>query len=701
MNFLQYSIEDIFLKYLPQQDHNIEIRKEQIELAKNINYILTHNGTYIVEAGTGIGKSFSYIIPAIKKALSNQPVVIVTGTIALQHQLADKDIPRIQKLLGTNIPVTVLKGKTNYLCQTRLNHLIFGEQGTLFSTEGLEEDTLDSIVSWSNTTQTGDKEELNTCVPISNEIWKKISTHEYSCGGRKCQNGGQGCFYIKARRTAKQAGIIITNYSLLSFHLQSIAEPEGEGLLPENAIFILDEAHNLMNIVRQSFTSGISSYDLQQVHASLFGQTGTFTLEQHLRGSFESSVQKQINNIEKKFKEISARIEKINPLIFQARKEIQYFQNSEEISYELFFDTEVFRAHHFQEEFRLLHIDFKSISDAFDMVLDFFSENEDFSLELEKYQQWSDNLSEIAQLFAQTKKPENLVRWFKLNPKTEKDVSYLSGPLFIDQFLSTNLFERYPQIICTSATLAFNKKFDHWIQVNGAFSASHADIFPSPFPYKKQVLLAIPSDAPIVNQNEDSYIEYLISHLPACLDISEGRALILCTSKKMVLHLSQALEQRAKSSKWNILTQDGSMGISTLAEKFRKNEHSVLIGTNSFWEGFDAPGDTLKMLVITRIPFPSPVNLFVHEESKYIDATEGGGTSFGRVSLPMAELRLRQGFGRLMRSHQDGGVIFITDNRLFSKSYGKQLLQSLPECTMRSADTKTLMKEIKSHLESL
>lgn len=646
---------------------------------------------------------------------------MLPATITLQHQLADKDIPYLQSLLETNIPVTVLKGKSNYLCRAQFDAFMKDEESTLFpefkkDSEGLEAKKI--VKEWVAHTETGDKESLNALTPVSSSLWNKISTDEYSCGGARCKMQGDNCcFYREARKKATQLGIIITNYNLLSYHIKSLEY--SSGLLPENAFFVLDEAHRLKDTIRDSLSEKISMSDIKKSFDSLFGKHGSLTQLERLRGAFEKSEQHHIDLIKTSHKNISSRMKKINNTFIEARKNIQYKQRASEINYEDFFNNDSLNAmlpkQETREEFRLLSIDFRILVGILNDAMEIFDSSETHGI-LERCKKEFEQKCIVAENFSFDKKNNNQVRWCKFfeNNTAAVFVEYCISSLFVDEFLRDNFFNNFSHkqsaVICTSATMTYDKKFDDWIQKNGVPNTSGnysdstiaTDIFDSPFPYKERVLLISPNDAPIpIMKNEAAYTAYLSAMLPKCLDISKGSALILCTSKKMVKTLSDNLKQaKTKKNAWNILTQEDSTTPSRLAQQFREDTHSVLIATASFWEGFDAPGDALRLLIITKLPFPHPSNLFVAEEMKYFDSTESEGNAFSRVMLPTAELKLRQGFGRLMRSQTDGGVVFITDPRFHFQNYGQQFQQSLPcNCIVDSTDN--LLREMQSHLEQL
>lgn len=697
MGTTDLELRELFQVRFPRSNSKIEVREEQIQLAEMVEHTMDDGGVLIAEAGTGTGKSFAYLVPAIKKAVKGHQVVIVTATIALQHQLAERDIPQVITMLEEEeIPITVLKGRSNYLCRSRLENLQSSEESLLFKKEGLDE-----VSKWAGTTETGDKEEYS--VYSSSALWKEICTHEYSCGGRKCQErGSAGCFYIHARRKAKQARVIITNYNLLACHLiakldkqynttNSEEETTSDGLLPDDAIFILDEAHNLKDIMRRSLTISLGRIEMGLMFDSLFGKRGIVTLENVSRGGFENSIQRLLDLVKQQFSDILGTLDTIDVLVLQIHINLEEYKYSSDIEYEI-----VCHANqNVLDNFKKLYTDLRAMVDVMSNIQSLFSEQDSIRETLSRNSHWWEKMCAIATIFSDGKKEEGKVRWCNKFTKA-KNYSYSIAPLFVNDFLKKIFFSQSKAVVCTSATLSVQNKFEHWIKENGAPVDSNTIQLPSPFPYNTNVLMAIPTDAPSVNKEEKAYLHYLDKNLPSFLDVSEGHALVLCTSNNMVKTIYESLKKVEKKSKWNLLVQDNKTANSKLSKQFREDSHSVLIATNSFWEGFDAPGDTLKLLIITRLPFTSPSNLFHKEESAYLQSR--GLNPFHLLSVPETELRLRQGFGRLMRSSTDSGVVLITDNRLHKYTYGKIIAGSLPSCIRRIDRTDAIIDEMRAHL---
>lgn len=690
-------VRKIFEEILPSTDNSFEVREDQVQFSEQVAKTMEKGDVLIAEAGTGIGKSFAYLVPALQRAVQGQQVVIVTATIALQHQLADKDIPQIQKLLGTAVPVTVLKGRSNYLCRSRLKDIYANEGQLLFQTEGI-----DKVNDWAKKTTTGDKEELQKHISVSNKLWSEINTHEYSCGGRRCQErGNEGCFYVHVRRKVKQSGIIITNYNLLVYHLLHIINMEenkqedqqsSDSILPTDAIYVLDEAHNFRDITRKCLTVEFNKHILGQMYEMLFGKKGMITIEKATRGGFENSVQQLLDKVQIRFQEIIAHIEQIDAKIHAIQQREDRFRYASELSYEDICQLDSSLLN----KFSILHTDLQAMIDTMSTIQKQFEGDDVIGELISRHDRWWTQMSSLTAIYSENTKLENMVRWCYIAPKSTV-CTYSVAPLFVSKFLNSNFFKSVSSVICTSATITVQHDFEYWMKKNGAPEDSKTLLLPSPFPFESNVLMIVPKDAP--SPKTEYYIQYLIEVLPMCLDIAEGRALILCTSYQVIKEISQVLKRLEFKAKWNLLVQDGTMGVSTLANKFREDPHSVLVATASFWEGFDAPGDTLQLLIITRIPFTSPSNLFFKEEANYLHARNID--AFSTLSVPEAELRLRQGFGRLMRSSKDRGVVFITDTRIYSTEYGKKMALSLPKCMVRVDNTKAILQEMSSYFKEI
>ena len=696
---------DVFSKVLFKNDTSLYPREEQLQLSEKIVETIESGGTLIAEAGTGIGKSFAYLVPALLYAHQGYKVIIITATINLQHQLYDNDIPRLQKLLNTDISVTVLKGKQNYLCRDRAFSMLQLDQENLFNIEGMKE-----LYQWIKNTKTGDKEELLKQYNISSALWNDICADLYYCGGSMCarKNHG-GCFFNEAKKKIYHAGIIITNYSMLAVHLRTLLQHDRKKninntettLLPEDAIYILDEAHKLSSIIRDGLSESISEQEYHRIHNALIGKNGIISEVRKKQGELRQDQIQPISFYEKQFDIILQHITTISQLI------TEYLRHSSEIersatSISIHYDTilnDVSISNKIVNEFSDIskHIDL--LLQHLTRIKDAFPSEAALENTIQNQCRWWEQQQILTSQFSENVSNVSFIRWCELREEKKQTLlTFFITQLMVNNVLEQYFFNRIPVSICTSATLSTFKNFEFWKRQTGTEHVSNTILLPSPFPYKDRVLLSIPQDAPSV-QDYEQYIYYLQSQLTKLIQLTNGKTLILCTSNAMVHQIGTFLKTQFQNSIWNILAQDGHTSTTSLAKQFREDIHSVLVATNSFWEGFDAPGETLRLLVLTRIPFTSPSNLFFKEESRTLE--QYGKNPFFSLSLPQAEMRLRQGFGRLMRHHTDGGVVFISDNRMLSKKYGNQLIETLPECKTCFQDTNTILVEMEHHLANL
>ncbi len=698
------NMQDIFSQVLFKNDTSLYPREEQLHLSEKIVETIENGGSLIAEAGTGVGKSFAYLVPALLYAHQGHKIIIITATINLQHQLYDNDIPRLQALLDTDVPVTVLKGKQNYLCKDRALSLLQPNQEELFSIEGMQE-----LRQWVQQTSTGDKEELVQQYNVSSLLWQDICTDSYSCGGAVCaRKNHEGCFFSEARKKVFHAGIIITNYSMLAVHIRTLLQQDRKDtgstestLLPEDAVYILDEAHKLPSIIREGLSEGISEQEYRQVHDVLIGKHGVVAEIRKRQGELRQDQIQPISLYEKQFEIVLQQIVTLTNVVTEYMHRSSEAQRSA-ISVSMNFDI-ILNDRSISDTAISL---FGELSKHIDVLIQRVSQIKDafpseVALEnaIQSQCRWWEQQQVLCLQFSEHANNSSFIRWCELREeKKQVGLSFFTTQLTVNNVLEQHFFNKIPVSICTSATLSTFKTFEFWKRQTGTEHVTNTVLLPSPFPYKERVLLSIPTDAPSV-QDHQQYVYYLQSQLTKLIQLADGKTLILCTSNAMVYQISTFLKTQFQNSAWNILAQDGSTSTTMLAKQFREDIHSVLIATNSFWEGFDAPGETLRLLVLTRIPFTSPSNLFFKEESRMLE--QYGKNPFFSLSLPQAEMRLRQGFGRLMRHHNDGGVVFISDNRMLSKKYGNQLIDTLPECKTCFQNTDTILAEIKNHLMTL
>jgi DNA polymerase-3 subunit epsilon/ATP-dependent DNA helicase DinG len=660
---------------------NYEYRIQQIEMARTIANALNNAQHTMIEAGTGTGKSLAYLIPsAIWATLNNERVVISTNTINLQDQLMAQDIPVVQKVLKGSFSAAVMKGRSNYLCPRRLAAIRRRQPGNVDELR-----TLAKILVWLLESNSGDRSEINLRGATEHTTWLRLSAEDEGCTLERCRAVMEGaCPFYKARKSAEATHLLVVNHALL------ISDAASENrVLPDYRYLVVDEAHHLEEAVTNGLSFSLDEVTLRRrledlgdprkgLLGDLLRSTGPHVPEKdhHRLGQF-------IQNIG----DATAAMKLHIAALFNAIRAFTGDQLNGERSAEHATQMRITRE-------QRAHADFAPIQSAWQILREFIevisSSLRRLTNALARLQQYdipdyddlfssmvaaARYLDEInVQLTAFTADPdENVVYWISLgyNPG---QVSVHAAPLHIGPLVEHYLWNAKAAVMLTSATLQTNGSFDYIRQRLHAENAQAIEVG-SPFNYRDSTLIFIPTDMPEPNdrQRYQQAVERGLVELAAALD---GRVLGLFTSYSQLRQTAQAITPRLALG--NITVYDQTDGISrqALLEGFKSTERAVLLGTRSFWEGVDIPGDALSALVIVRLPFAVPT------EPIFAARSETYGNSFSEYALPDAILRFRQGFGRLIRAQTDRGIVTIFDSRILSKSYGTNFLEALPDCTV-------------------
>ncbi len=668
-----------------------EARDEQIRMMRSVAGGFNNGEIVVVEAGTGVGKSLAYLLPAFHWAhQNNERVVISTATINLQQQLLDKDIPMMRYATGFSVKAALVKGRGNYVCPRRLADAV--EESSLFRES---DDELTAVAEWARSSNTGSRSDL----PFypSEETWARIRSEPDGCHGMRCAVRGD-CFVIKARRDAASAQILITNHHLLFSDLairRSGIGNEGTVVLPPFHHVIFDEAHNMERNATSFFSSVFSSYSvfhtLQNLHREKRGRVlGALS---RIRGLDVPGVEELVSSVPSDAATVLERSDALNKTggeLLLRRTLRMTAESSAEV-------MNVLREP--LVELRLLLTKLiDSLQGALRIIPDEYDENDGVIDTTICMQRLAENATTIDRFLHFDEHPDR-VFWLEKYRSGDgrSTVTFHDTPLDVRDIMRETVFTAFDTVVCTSATLTVQKQFEFWSGRLGLDTVDEKSVqterLESPFQYSKQVLLAVPTDAPL--PNEESYQDYVSDRVRSILELSEGHGLVLFTSYSMLEKTYADTEPALRELGISCLRQ-GTADRGKLLETFTEQSESVLFATASFWEGVDAPGQSLQVVVICRLPFRVP-NDPVHEAR--LDAiAERGGNPFFELSLPEAAMRLKQGFGRLMRRTSDRGVVVILDPRVIKKSYGRVLLESLPPARRCFADTGGIMRELEDFL---
>ena len=651
---------------LSQNVEDYEARPQQIDFLKAVCSSFNKDNITIAEAGTGVGKSFAYLIPAFKWAEKNKErVIISTGTINLQHQLLEKDIPVIQKLLGTKLKAVLVKGRQNYLCLRRFNDRL--QEAGLFDNEA----DFKAIEKWLEVTKTGERSDL-TFFPTW-ELWSDICSESESCLGIKCPYRDK-CFVIKSRKEATGASIIVVNHHLLFSDMEARMEDDfnGTSILPNYSRVIFDEAHNLENAATSYFSQSVNKGYILKVMHHIYRRVKDRIFGIYRFWSYYTEQKTKLESIPQQIAVIISRTDDLEKVI---QANVLMNDNSPVLDMR----SDSINASDIYEAVGNLR---NEVNDLFNIITDI---HEELSKMPDKEVKNDKRMYETSIVKNKLSGIIGMLNDFIANQETcinyiEKGKKYSSlfiAPLSVSETLREIIFNRLSNVVLVSATLSVNKSFEFYATRIGLHDVDRPVarfIFDSPFEYKKNVLLSIPSDLP--EPKSADYSQKLSDLIKNVLIISEGKGLVLFTSYSMLKTVYDLVRDDFSNAGITLFKQ-GDDDNKKLLGNFFINKNSVLFATDSFWEGVDVPGESLSVLIICRLPFKVPSDPVIKARMELIE--KNGGNSFLEYSLPEAVIKLRQGFGRLIRRKSDRGVILITDTRILSKFYGKIFFNSLPE----------------------
>ena len=636
-----------------------EFRRGQLQMAQAVEEALEEKRHLIVEAGTGTGKTLAYLLPVIR---SGKRVIISTGTKNLQEQLFFKDVPALERALfpegDRKLSVCYMKGRNNYLCRKKLIDLT--DQPVLSGLEEIEH--YRAIAAWEKTTQSGDRAELAE-LPEASAVWHKLDARADTCLGQKCKDYDR-CFITEMRRRAAESDIIIVNHHLFFADLSIKLEAEGApdaGVLPDCGAVIFDEAHELEDIAGNYFGISVSNLRMDDL---------TRDVEQMLQK--EKLYTPQMSGAIQSVRERSQLFFSLLPanegrFAFDSRREFLE-ENGEEF---LALNQSLYRLGAELEQLPQKPEDVFTLvrrAQQLQVQLRFVMENEDPNTVF-----WIERRAFRGAPGAARRKSSD-----EKQASGRTNVFLQATPIEVGQILRECLWSKLETSVLTSATLAVGGGFDYIRQRLGLDHAREL-IVASHFDYESQAILFVPPDLP--DPRTPEFVGKAVTVIRQLLEITRGRAFVLFTSYKQ---MNEVYERLLGLLDYPMLKQ-GDAPKSALLEQFRLTPNAVLFGTSSFWQGVDVQGEQLSCVIIDRLPFAVPSDPVVAARVKAIDS--GGGNAFFQYQVPSAVITLKQGFGRLIRSLHDRGLLALLDNRILKKQYGRVFVESLPPYS-RTTDLK-------------
>lgn len=605
---------------LASAQRGFERREGQRRMAEAVEEAFAERGSLVVEAGTGTGKTLAYLVPALFR---DGAVILSTGTRALQDQLVERELPTALRATGSEARAVVLKGRTNYLCLKRLEEL--EAQPSLDSASDVP--LYRRIVRWSRETEVGDRAEIPELPDVS-PLWSRLDGRSEICIGQKCPHY-ESCFVVQARRRAASADVVVVNHHLLFADLA--LRDEGHGLLPEGAALVLDEAHLAEEAAAQHFGERISLRMVVELARDAREELAASGRPIHPCDGAELAGR--------------AFFEAIRPPA--GRDRVRFEAASE------------------GERAALAERTADALGDLADALAGPGERADERALLASRAVGLRQALESLAA-------GSDVGRVVTAEPQGKKGAALASYPVEVGPLLEERFGERFDAVVATSATLSVAGSLELAKRRLG-LSDARGLLVDSPFDHERQAGLYVPREFP--EPSSPSFLDRCLREIEELVSISRGRALVIFASHRALAHAAERLRDALP---YRVLVQ-GDAPRERLVEAFRSDVHSVLLGTATFRQGIDVPGDALSLVIVDKLPFAVPDDPV--QEARAALIRERGGNPFRELSLPEAILRLRQSFGRLVRRADDGGLLALLDVRVRTKSYGRTILDSLPGWT--------------------
>jgi len=668
-----------------------EQRPEQVGMIRAVTDALSYGQHLMVEAGTGVGKSFAYLVPASLFALQNNTrVVVSTNTINLQDQLIQRDLPNLSQALNLDFRFSVLKGRSNYLCPRRLESMRY--KGPRNADEMR---VLAKVMVWQLNNQSGDRSEINLTGPTEREAWTRISAEDDACTTETCiKRVGGMCPFHRAKTASQSSHVLVVNHALL---LSDVAT--GSKVLPEYSHLIIDEGHHLESATTNALSFRLNQYDMDRMMKEV-GGTNAGVLGQLLRETNTTLRPADFGLIQQKVKRATDkafRIEQMNHEFFKVLGEFAQIQREGQRESNYAWQARILPATRTQPYWDEVEMAWDATGETLRNLLKELAEIYKGAAELyaEGHDHLEDVMGDISNVMRRLNEAEanisgmisnpnaGTVYWIEVQPNQNR-LSLNAAPLSVANLVEKYLWHEKRSVILTSATLTTHGQFDYLRNTLGADEADEMQLG-SPYDYENAALLYIANDMPEPNQN--GYEQMLNRTIISTAKATGGRMLVLFTSYAALKRASRGITGALAREDIYVYEQGQGASPNALLESFKATENAVLLGTRSFWEGVDVPGNALSVVFITKLPFDVPTDPLIAARSEIYE------DSFNQYYLPEAILKFRQGFGRLIRTASDRGVVGILDKRVLTKQYGRLFLESLPQCTTRQGPAGNLARE--------
>ena len=619
-----------------------QVREDQVHMAEFIHDAFQSDSPTIIEAGTGTGKTFAYLAPIL---MHGGKAIISTATKNLQDQLFLKDIPKIRDALKIPLEVSVLKGRNNYLCQLRMENV--ASEGLFLNRDDIS--YVEKIKHFSKHSVTGEISEIDD-IPESSTVWPLVTSTSDNCLGQSCAHAKE-CFFLKARKKALSAEIIVVNHHLLFADL-SLKDEDISEILPKVDTIFFDEAHQVPEIASFFFGNNFSSNQLIVYLQELNLSYAKYNLEDKTFFNLTETIISSLSGLRSLLPSVGHRVLLDNIENKQA----------------------------FIEDLKIVH-------EHLNQLKDFLIQYNDESPEHKKNLERIDNYLNQILLWLE-KRDEKLVYWLDLYAKS---IQFNITPLSVAEPFKKIREDHKLNWLFTSATLTVDNSFEHFKENLGLNDAREKS-YPSPFDYQKNAMLYVPEGMP--EPNDSNFNIYLVNKMLPLIEACHGRTFILSTSLKGVAEISTLLKDEFLKRNLDIsVLSQGNESKNVLLKRFRELPSAVLVGSMSFWEGIDIRGQKLSLVIIDKLPFQSPGDPIFESKINHFNAR--GLNAFFNLQLPHAVIQLKQGSGRLIRDHNDQGVLAITDPRIINRGYGKKFWKSLPNYK-RSRDQDEAIAFLKS-----